>query len=102
MNILYISFFVPYPPDKGEKILAFHQILDLSLEHTVHLSCLITNHNDAAHLKTLEAYCASIDAAYRNPKIATVLSGLSLITGKPFSVGSFYSRDLKRKIAQRL
>ena len=102
MNILYISFGVPFPPDKGEKIRAFHQIRYLSREHTIHLACLITDLNDVKHLKNMEEYCASVDAAYRNPRLATLLSGLSVIAGKPFSVGSFYSRDLKKKIVQRL
>jgi sugar transferase (PEP-CTERM/EpsH1 system associated) len=102
VNILYISHCVPFPPDKGEKIRAFHQIRYLSREHTIHLACLITDPNDANYLKNMEEYCASVDAAYRNPRIATLLSGLSVIAGKPFSVGSFYSRDLKKKIVQRL
>jgi len=102
VNILYISFGVPFPPDKGEKIRAFHQIRYLSREHTIHLACLITDLNDVKHLKNMEEYCASVDAAYRNPRLATLLSGLSVIAGKPFSVGSFYSRDLKKKIVQRL
>jgi sugar transferase (PEP-CTERM/EpsH1 system associated) len=102
VNILYISHCVPFPPDKGEKIRAFHQIRYLSREHTIHLACLITDPNDADHLKNMEEYCASVDAAYRNPRIATLLSGLSVIAGKPFSVGSFYSRDLRKKIVQRL
>ena len=97
MNILYISHSVPFPPDKGEKIRAFHQIRYLSREHTIHLACLITDPKDANHLKNMEEYCASVDAAYRNPRIATLLSGVSVIAGKPFSVGSFYSRDLKRR-----
>ena len=88
MNILYISFGVPFPPDKGEKIRAFHQIRYLSREHTIHLACLITDPNDADHLKNMEEYCASVDAAYRNPRIATLLSGLSVIAGTLFTPDS--------------
>lgn len=53
-------------------------------------------------MKTLEEYCASVDAVYRRRISAKLLAGSALLTGKPFSVPSFYSKELERKIAYRL
>jgi len=102
MNILYIAPCVPYPPNKGEKIRAFHQIQYLAREHTIHLVCLMNEKEEAEHVKVLEEHCASVAAVYRDRQRARLLAALALLTGKPFSVASFYSRGLEKKVAQKL
>ena len=72
MNILYICHRLPYPPNKGEKIRAFHQLRYLSTRHTIHLACLVDDAEDLQHVEALERYCASIDMVYR-PKIVAKL-----------------------------
>ena len=37
LSVLYLCHRVPYPPDKGDKIRAFHQLRALSARHRVHL-----------------------------------------------------------------
>lgn len=102
MNILYLCHRIPYPPNKGEKIRAFHQLRYLAAQHTVHLACLVDTPEDLQHVKALEQYCASIDVVYR-PKLRATLRALwALCTNQPLSVASFYSAALASKIAQRL
>jgi sugar transferase (PEP-CTERM/EpsH1 system associated) len=102
MRILYLAHRIPYPPNKGEKIRAFHQIRLLSRKHTVHLACLIDEKEDLQHVKALAKYCASVDAVYRGRTSARGLSLLTLLTSRPLSVMPFYSRKLAKKIANRL
>jgi len=102
MNILYICHRVPYPPDKGDKIRSFHQIRHLCNEHTVHVACLIDDPRDAAHIKTLEKYCASVDAIPRGPIAAAWRALLALPTSRSLSVAAFYSGALQRRIDARL
>ena len=102
MNILYICHRLPYPPNKGEKIRAFHQLRYLATRHTIHLACLVDDVEDLQHVEALEQYCASIDMVYR-PKISAKLLALrALCTDQPLSVASFYSSALASKIRQRL
>jgi sugar transferase (PEP-CTERM/EpsH1 system associated) len=102
VNILYIAHRIPYPPNKGEKIRAFHQIRHLSKNHTVHLVCMVDDPADLPHIKTLEQYCASVEAVYRYKSATLLLAPLALLTPKPLSVISFYRGHLARKIAQKL
>jgi sugar transferase (PEP-CTERM/EpsH1 system associated) len=102
MNILYIAHCIPYPPNKGEKIRAFHQIRYLAREHSVHLACLIDAQEEIEHVEALEQYCASVEVVYRDKRVTRFLAALALLAGNPFSVASFYSRRLKKKIAQKL
>jgi len=102
MNILYICHRLPYPPNKGEKIRAFHQLRYLATRHTIHLACLVDDAEDLQHVEALERYCASIDMVYR-PKIGAKLLALrALCTNQPLSVASFYSSALASKVRQRL
>lgn len=102
MNLLYIAPCPPYPPNKGEKIRAFHQIRYLAREHAIHLVCLANEGEDVENLKALQKYCASVDAVYRKKTVTRLLAALALLAGKPFSVASFYSRRLQRKITRKL
>src|SRR5262245_4432261 len=102
MNILYICHRLPYPPNKGEKIRAFHQLRSLATRHAIHLACLVDDAGDLQHVEALGRYCASIDMIYR-PKIGAKLRALrALCTNQPLSVASFYSSALASKIRQRL
>src|SRR5262245_18413116 len=102
MNIFYICHRLPYPPNKGEKIRAFHQLCYLATGRTIHLACLVDEAEDLQYVEALQKYCASIDMVYR-PKIAAKLLALrALVTDQPLSVASFYSLVLARKIRQRL
>ena len=37
MNVLYLVHRFPFPPDKGDRIRAFHIIRELSRNHQVHV-----------------------------------------------------------------
>jgi sugar transferase (PEP-CTERM/EpsH1 system associated) len=102
LNILYIAHRIPYPPNKGEKIRAFHQIRGLSDKHRVHLACLVDDREDLQYADALGKYCASVDMAYRDGVRSLLLMAAAMATGTPLSVAAFRSRDLSRKIKQRL
>ncbi len=102
MNILYLTHRIPYPPNKGDKIRAFHQLQHLAQKHRVHLACLVDNPNDLPHVKDLDKYCASVEAVYRGSAGARLHILTALSTGTPLSVAAFYSRELQRRIEQRL
>lgn len=102
MNILYICHRIPYPPNKGDKIRAFHQIKHLAKEHSVHLACLVDREEDRQHVQPLEKYCASIDAIYRPKAVGRWLAATGFLSRQPLSVAAFYSRRLQEKINQRL
>jgi sugar transferase (PEP-CTERM/EpsH1 system associated) len=102
MNILYICHRIPFPPNKGDKIRSFNQIRDLSKRHTVHLACLVDDPADLQHVTALRKYCASVEAVYRGKMAARGLALLALFTGESLSVAAFYSRELKRRIDEKI
>lgn len=102
MNILYLAHRIPYPPNKGEKIRMWHQILHLAKTHTIHLVCMVDDPADLEHVSILERYCASVVTVYRNKTAALCLATLALVTRKPLSVAAFYRPELAQEIARQL
>ncbi len=102
MNVLFLAHRIPYPPNKGEKIRAYHQIRHIAKRHKVHLACMIDDPEDLQHVAALEKICASVDVVYRGRLHARVKGLVGLLSSKPLSIHSFYSRDLSQKIANRM
>ena len=102
MKILFITHRIPYPPNKGDKIRSFHQIQYLSRENQIHLACLVDDKEDLGYVEALRKYCKSVDTVYINKAVAKLRAVWALFTGRPLSVASFYSNELKKRIDQRL
>lgn len=75
MNILYLAHRIPYPPDKGDKLRAFHQIEHLAQRHAVFCACFVDDPRDMRHVETLRRWCAEVVAVPLSP-LAGKLRGL--------------------------
>src|SRR5262245_24669124 len=98
MRVLYLCHRVPYPPDKGEKIRAFHQLRALSARHEVDLFTLADRPGDLGHSEALSRYCRKVEVAPLSRLRAQVRALPRLLTNTPLTVPYFYSTELDRKI----
>src|SRR5262249_22708951 len=60
VNILYLCHRIPFPPDKGDKIRAYHQIEALGVRHRVHVATFIDSPEDERHVPELAKRCAEL------------------------------------------
>jgi sugar transferase (PEP-CTERM/EpsH1 system associated) len=102
LNILFICHRIPFPPNKGEKIRAFHILKRLNAEHNVYLAFLVDDRQDLQHLEELKNYCVDFDYTSINPKQRKLASMLHLASSTPLSVPYFYSRKLQNAVDERL
>lgn len=95
-RLLFLAHRIPYPPDKGEKIRAWHMLEHLARDWTVDLGCLVDDPADARHLSVLHDCCAEVHAApvTRNGRIARTLLGTR--PGQPLSLAWFREPSLAR------
>jgi sugar transferase (PEP-CTERM/EpsH1 system associated) len=56
-EILFLAHRIPYPPNKGEKIRAYHLLSHLARAHMVHLGCFVDDASDWRHAEHLRALC---------------------------------------------
>ncbi len=94
-DVLFLCHRIPYPPDKGDKIRAWHMLRHLSQRHRVHLGCLTDHPADLAHLPVLRAQCATVMCRPINRR-RQVLHALSRWRpGRPLTVDYFHSSGLQ-------
>jgi len=59
-NLLYLSHCVPNPPNKGEKIRAYHEISQLASHYRIHLVCFARRESEIGDARALSGRCASV------------------------------------------
>lgn len=99
MNILFLAHRIPYPPDKGDKIRSFNEIVYLSQNHNIYLATTLDCESDRMHVPKLEEYCKEVYALSFNRRIK-LLKGLFL--QKPFSISGFYDRSIQDYVNRTL
>jgi sugar transferase (PEP-CTERM/EpsH1 system associated) len=98
MRILFLAHRIPYPPNKGEKIRAYHELKFLGTRHTVDLLCFADSVQEQQEQKELQALCRNI---YVERRLANRIArgGLrSLLRGEPLSCGSFFSPKFQQEV----
>jgi sugar transferase (PEP-CTERM/EpsH1 system associated) len=92
-NILYLVHRLPYPPDKGDRIRAFHLLKFLAQHSAVHLACLADEPVRDDARAALERYCERVAIVRLRP--SRWLRGLSsALSGQTITEGVFYSPSL--------
>ena len=101
MRILYLCHKIPYPPDKGEKIRAYHQIVHLARRHEVHLVTFAEHPSEPAHAEALRRICATVEVVER-PRTAVPRAALrALLTGRSLSVAAYESAAFRNAVKAR-
>jgi hypothetical protein len=59
-DILYLVHRLPFPPDKGDRIRAFHVLESLSGRAAVHLACLADEPVDPSAVAELRRRCRRV------------------------------------------
>lgn len=100
MRILYLCHRIPYPPDKGDKIRAFHQLQAIGRRHEVDLFTLADDGGDLAHQSALRQYCNRVTVGRVHPHLARIRALPYLFTAKPLTIPYFYCQELRRHVRE--
>jgi sugar transferase (PEP-CTERM/EpsH1 system associated) len=102
MRILYLAHRIPYPPNKGDKIRSYHEIKFLSKRHEIHLLAFCDRSEDLQYADELRRYCRSVTILSMNPAMQKMKGGISMILGRPWSLGHFAHSDMSKAVRQKL
>ena len=98
MKILYLAHRIPYPPNKGDKIRAFHQVRYLAARHTLDLVCLVDDPRDRPHVEPLKQLCHRVHAHPIRPFPARIKGLLAQRLGGTISTGYFHRSTVQQVI----
>jgi polysaccharide biosynthesis protein PslH len=93
-DLLFLAQRLPYPPTKGEKIRAFHELKYLSQWYDIHLGCLIDDPDDRQYIETIRPMCRDLHVAQINRRLRRVTCLRGLLTNQALSVTYFRDRGL--------
>src|SRR4051794_7886246 len=99
-DLLYLVHRLPYPPDKGDRIRAFHLVRYLSRHANVHLACLADEPVAASSLEALGRYCKRLAVIRVKGWARWGKALLSLARGRTASEGAFASRAFGALVQQ--
>jgi len=102
VRILYLCHRVPYPPNKGEKIRAFHQLRAIGARHEVDLFTLADQPEDMAYRSVLAQYCRRVTVSRLSPTVARLRALSSFFTRTPLTLPYFYSAELAAEVRKAL
>ncbi len=89
---------MPYPPNKGERVRAFHELKALSKEFRITLATLTHGKEDADAAGMVRQWCEKVIVARTGPKRGFLRSLCAMLRGKSATEGYFHSRRLEKKL----
>jgi sugar transferase (PEP-CTERM/EpsH1 system associated) len=94
-NVLYLVHRTPYPPDKGDRIRAWHLLNHLSRRAAVHLACLADEAPAAGAEAALRRCCECVAVVRVGPWARRLRALAALVRGRTVTEGAFWSPALE-------
>jgi sugar transferase (PEP-CTERM/EpsH1 system associated) len=99
-DLLYVVHRLPYPPDKGDRIRAFHIIKYLAERSVLHVACLADEAVDEAAIAGLQRHAAQVAVVPLGGTRRWLRALGSLVRGRTITEGAFSSPDLRTTLRQ--
>lgn len=102
MNILFVTYGLPVPPDSGARIRDFNLISRIAAEHDVSVLSLLEFPDELDHAEPLRAICSNVDGVVaRRSWLGTAVAAIGgFLEGRPVATTPFIYRDLAQRIRE--
>lgn len=101
MNLLFLTPRLPYPPDRGDRLRAFHFLRQLAGEHEITLVSFVANEAERAYLPALQPYCQAIYLVQQSPLQSATAVLRHLHRPEPLQL-RYYQSSTMRQLIDRL
>jgi sugar transferase (PEP-CTERM/EpsH1 system associated) len=102
LRVLYLAHRIPYPPDKGDKIRSYHEVVHLAAHHDVTVATLLDDPADRPHVEALRGLVREVIVAEIRPLASRARMIAALASGRPLSLGHFASPKLLAAVSARI
>lgn len=101
-DVLMLFHRLPFPPNKGDKIRAFHILKQVARSHRVHVGCFVDDPDDRQHVSSLDEFCTSKCVVEFRPEIARIKSSKGFLTNESLSVPYYSNRAMRDWVRRTL
>jgi glycosyltransferase involved in cell wall biosynthesis len=92
----------PYPLEKGDKLRAYYQLVELSVKFEIYLFCTTETEIEANHFQKIESLCEEVHVFRLKPLIKLFNLFRAFLDDKPFQVRYFHQKWIQRAIDKRM
>ncbi|MGD2144939.1 MAG: TIGR03087 family PEP-CTERM/XrtA system glycosyltransferase [Anaerolineae bacterium] len=98
MGILFLTSRLPYPPNRGDRLRAFHFIEHLSHEHRPTLVSFIANESERQHVAPLRQYCQDVHVVLMKPRDSAISVARGFWRREPLQALYYRSPAMRRLV----
>lgn len=100
MNLLYVTFGLPAPPDSGARLRDFNLLRRVAKHHRVWLLSLLEFEDELERAPELLEYCQQVDGVVAcRRSVGSLATGVAgLFQKRPIATATYYYRELANKI----
>lgn len=91
---------VPYPPDRGDRIRAYHLLEALATRYEVTLATVADEPITTDSMDRLKSLCRRVLVAHARPMQRRTAAARALLTGQAITPAAMYDRGLARQLIQ--
>jgi sugar transferase (PEP-CTERM/EpsH1 system associated) len=102
VRILCLTSRLPYPPNRGDRLRAFHFIEHLSREHELSLVSFVAGDEERTHVAPLQAYCRDVRVLRLGPRRSAMNVAGNLWRREPMQVLYYRSQAMRRLVGEML
>jgi glycosyltransferase involved in cell wall biosynthesis len=99
--VIILSRF-PYPLEKGDKLRAYHQIVELSNQYDIYLFCLSDEEISSDRISQIESFCKEIHVYHLSKARIFLRLCFNTFKSTPFQVAYFYNRKIGSEIQKKI
>ena len=99
-RLLFIAHRVPYPPDKGERVRAFHEITALAGRFRITVAALAHSDGDVAAASELGRWCEKVLTGRAGGRLGFVRGALSVAAGRSATEGFFRNKRFLQTLVE--
>jgi sugar transferase (PEP-CTERM/EpsH1 system associated) len=101
-GLLFLCHRIPYPPDKGEKIRAWHMFEHLAQSYRMHLGCFVDDPADQEHDGYLRSMCEDMLCIRLDKRRQKLLALLGMRPGRSLTQDYFRSAAMQNWVQTKL
>lgn len=98
MHLLFLTARLPYPPNRGDRLRAYHFIRELSRRHRISLVSFIADESETGLVAGLRPYCEEIHLVHMGQRRSMVEAATGLWRRDSLQALYFHSADMQRAV----
>lgn len=102
MRILCLTARLPYPPNRGDRLRAYHYLESLARQHELHLLSFVAGHEEIEYVEVLKEFCKDVQVVKKSRLESIMTVGTNIWKPLPLQVLYYRSKKMVQLVKKKL